>query len=97
MHSNSLSAYKTITGDGSRSSRLSMILEVYQDGRHYSDREVLQRLFPESDDLNKVRPRVSEGIQAGLLEECGSIRDGVTGKNVRLVRLKDREPQTRMF
>ncbi len=39
-------------------------------------------------DMNSVRPRITTLIKRGLLEECGSMRDPLTGKRVRLVRLK---------
>lgn len=97
MHANSLTAFKSITSDGSRDTRSEAILAVYASGKALTDRMVLNILFPGSDNLNLCRPRISEAIAKGLLEECGNCQDEVTGKNVRLVRLKDREPQLRMF
>ncbi len=39
-------------------------------------------------DPNAVRPRITELIDMGLLEECGDCRDSVSGQRVRRVRLK---------
>jgi hypothetical protein len=40
-------------------------------------------------DPNYVRPRISFLLQDGVLEECGSKSDPVTGKTVRMVRIVD--------
>lgn len=88
MHTNSLEAYDHITAIGSKETRLEDILEVFQSGRAYTDRQAHQKLFPGSDDMNKTRPRISEGIAKGLLEEIGKTRDEETGRPVRVVMLK---------
>ena len=48
-------------------------------------------------DANTVKPRITELIDKGILEECGSVRDPETGKRVRLVRIKKTpQPQENM-
>ena len=37
-------------------------------------------------DPNTVRPRITELVKLGLLEECGKVKDSTTGKTVRTVR-----------
>lgn len=56
-----------------------------------TDRDVMRWLgFSEP---GAVRPRITELIGIGALEECGSIKCGVTGKTVRLVRATDTQKQ----
>jgi predicted HTH transcriptional regulator len=48
-----------------------------------TDREICRRMcFAE---MNAVRPRITELIDAGLLVELGSVKDATTGKTVRKV------------
>jgi len=99
MHKNSLTAIKAITQDGSRLSRREIILKVFEDNpeSHFTDREVLKILYPWSDNLNLVRPRLTELVKDNKLEEWNSARCSVTGKTVRLVRLAKKEKQTSLF
>ena len=67
-------------------------LTIYMDILDYgpsTDREVLDRLFP-GGDMNMVRPRISELLDMGELEEVGKATDATTGMTVRVVDLKDR-------
>jgi len=48
-------------------------------------------------DMNSVRPRITELIKKCCVEECGRVVCGVTGKNVRLVRVRAQKPQADMF
>ena len=67
-------------------------LAIYMDILDYgpsTDREVLQRLYP-GGDMNMVRPRISELLDMGELEEVGKATDAATGMTVRVVDLKDR-------
>lgn len=50
-----------------------------------TDRQVMQGLG--FTDMNAVRPRISELIDARLVVECGEVRCGVTRQRVRLVKL----------
>jgi len=51
-------------------------------GRPLTAREILGDLFPGSDDLNRVRPRISEMVKAGDLVEALERVDAVTGETV---------------
>ena len=39
-------------------------------------------------DPNSVRPRITELVTKGVLEECGDCKDAVSGMTVRRVRIK---------
>ncbi len=104
MHANSNLSLRSINNDGSKQARIEMILECYSNGRAYSDRQILAMLYPESDDMNKVKPRITELLTYHYLkntnppiEEVGSVKCSITGKTVRLVRIKNFNAQTRMF
>lgn len=60
-----------------------------------TERQILAMLYPGSDDMNKVRPRVTAlcspydadtNPHGDWLEECGETVDQTTGKRVRVVR-----------
>jgi hypothetical protein len=92
MHEHSVRAYLEETDSGAIGARAARILEEYiASPVSLTDREVKTRIG--YSDMNSVRPRITELIKAGLLEECGSVRDEVTGKSCRSVRLKVREPK----
>ena len=48
-----------------------------------ADREVMRML--DFTDMNKVRPRITELVDAGVLREVGTVKDETTGRHVRLV------------
>lgn len=50
-----------------------------------TDREIMQRMG--YSEPNSVRPRITELVDRGLLEECDRVRCIQTGKTVRRVRL----------
>jgi len=50
-----------------------------------TDRQIKEKLFGESGDMNLVRPRITELIHEHRLIECGEIVDPVTGDTVRRV------------
>lgn len=52
-------------------------------GRPMPDRDCMNALG--YNDMNSVRPRITELVKAGLLREAGSTIDYKTGKKVRLV------------
>ena len=88
MHQHSLTAHAEERCSGNLSKRCQKILGYLENvgylGR--SDRQIMTALgFV---DPNAVRPRVSDLIRQGVLEECGSVRDPATGKQVRRVRIK---------
>jgi hypothetical protein len=81
VHANSVSAYHSLN----ISDRAQAVLKVYVEATYpMADREVMRRMgFTEP---NQVRPRCTELIEAGLLEECGDTIDKETQKRVRLCR-----------
>ncbi len=86
LHPNSRKAYseKDLTGDHL------LIYSVYrQNDRLLTDRQVKQILGAE--DMNEVRPRISELIEMKLLSQQGNTICPVTGKKVRICQLKYRE------
>jgi hypothetical protein len=90
MHEHSLEAHTIERDSGRLSKRAAQIVWVLSELRDWrkgaTDRDILGALglF----DMNSVRPRITELIKCGKLEECGSMRDPATNKRVRLVRLK---------
>lgn len=85
MHTNSIKAYRE--GQKPMGDRALSVLRLFAAGDAMTDRQVLDRLYPGSDDLNRVRPRITELIDAGHLEECGAVTCSVTGKTVRVCRM----------
>jgi predicted ArsR family transcriptional regulator len=81
MHENSLFAWAEEQNRlGERASQI--LASLHQDGPG-TDREICKRLG--FTDPNACRPRLTELIKKGLARECGSTRDSVTGKTVRIV------------
>lgn len=78
IHANSLSAFRTLDRHG----RAEAILSIYRSSmRPLTDRQVMEHLgFTE---MNQVRPRISELIDAGALVEVYDQPDHITGKSVR--------------
>ena len=84
MHNHSLEAYAQITETGVKDSRAMAILEVFKNaGKPLRDWDVLKRLFPESDNLNLVRPRITELHQMGHLVEGPPMKNQTETVNVR--------------
>lgn len=84
LHPNSLEAYH----QGRRemfSRRSAEILAVLSLLGEASDRQVCEHLG--FTDMNAVRPRVTELMDAGVLEEVGCRLDPVTERRVRIVRI----------
>ncbi len=81
VHANSISAFHSLN----LSERAEAVLRIYVESSvPLSDREVMRRMG--LTDMNACRPRCTELIDAGLLEECGSTIDRETSKRVRLCR-----------
>lgn len=89
MHPNSLLAYHQGRTD-LFSKRQQGVLAVLAKGPA-TDREIMIAL--ERTDPNAVRPRVTELLAAGVLEEAGQRTDPMTRKTVRIVKLKG-DPRT---
>ena len=78
VHANSLAAYHSLN----LGERAAQVLSVYVESlQPLTDREVMERLG--FTDPNAVRPRVTDLVDAKLLEECGS---DTTGRKVRVCR-----------
>lgn len=82
-HSNSLAAYHELRATLS-GRRLEVLDCIEQLGRPATDRQIKDRMG--FYDMNQARPRITELVQLGLLQEVGSIRCKLTGKSVRLVK-----------
>jgi hypothetical protein len=87
MHENSLETYDEILNDGSISKRCKVIIEAYQKYGSMTDRDVKDCL--NFQDMNAVRPRITEMLQVGILQEVNTILDKATGKPVRVVKLME--------
>lgn len=93
MHSNSLAAYREGC-KGSYKTRSQAVFEAFFFGdNEYTDRQVLKRLKPYSDDLNYVRPRITEMIKDGVLEECREEIEGAFRVRVCKIRADGKKPQ----
>jgi len=70
--------------------RQAAVLEVYKTtGRCHTDRSVMFNLGQL--DPNACRPRISELIAKGVLEEKGKVTCPITGRTVRLVGLPEKQ------
>lgn len=93
LHPNSLDAYY----DGRREvfpRRSAEILAVLSTLGEASDRQVCEHLG--FTDMNAVRPRVTELLDAGVLEETGCRVDPVTERRVRVVRIVPKRSREQM-
>lgn len=81
VHANSIDAFHEEEGRLSKRAEL-IYAWILQHGPR-TDREVMQGMgYP---DMNNVRPRITELIEAGRLMEVCDRRCNVTGKTVRVV------------
>jgi len=92
VHPNSLAAYETLDL-GLRQRRILRAVESSPDP--LTDRQIMWALS--YTDMNAVRPRVTELVQAGHLAEVGNTTDAVTGRRVRLVTLAGPATQRELF
>jgi hypothetical protein len=93
MNSNSINAYYEERENLSR--RCKQVLQAVENLGKATDRTIKSYLGFE--DMNAVRPRVTELIKAGQLEEAGQTKDTITNKKVRLVKLRQATPQMELF
>jgi hypothetical protein len=78
MHSNSLEAWKVLK----TTERRKKVIEVYEKYGEKTDREVCKLLgFTE---MNRVRPRITELLDTGVLVEVGRVKCKTTGIRVRV-------------
>lgn len=85
VHFNSMEAYHMGRHE-LFSRRQRAILGALEDIGSGSDREICNHL--KLPDMNAVRPRITEMIDAGLLEEVGNTADPITNRTVRVVAIK---------
>lgn len=80
LHDNSFMSLKQVK----KHKRRDQIFKVYyQSNTPLTDRQVAGVLgFP---DLNSVRPRITELVEAKILREAGQAKDSLTGRTVRVV------------
>lgn len=83
IHTHSIEAYHSEQPKLSR--RALRILAWIAAHPNVTDREVMAGLG--FSDMNSVRPRITEAVDAGALVEVGEKRCPVTGKTVRIVDL----------
>ena len=89
IHSNSKEAYKAIMCNGSKDSRAKEVLKIIESaGRSLSDYQVLQVFKSGSDNLNLVRPRISEMYKNGILEEGPPVKSHEGNTNVRTSQIR---------
>lgn len=74
--------------------RQKKILQVIEKFPNSTDREILQEL--NLHDMNMVRPRVTELIKEGFIEESGSIQCAVTNRRCRTVRVLNPESKNQL-
>ena len=86
MHENSLKSYLQEKEEGRLNKRSCEILEVLKLLPGQSARQIMLSLG--YDDMNKVRPRLTELKQLNLIIETGKIRDIETGKRVSVFSIK---------
>jgi len=98
MHNHSLEAYNQIITTGAKDTRSAKILDILSSfGRPMSDYEVLQVFKPGSDDLNLVRPRLTELHQKQILIEGPRTKSSDGRRNVRTNKIKGFEKQLSLF
>jgi len=98
VHPHSRSTYSEIQQNGLLRSRKASIIQVLKDARNrpHADYQIQAILFPESDDLRKTSPRVSDLKNDGILIEGPPIINPA-GRIVRTVKLKEYSNQISMF
>ena len=87
MHANSLAAHAEEKESGRLSDRCTLILGALREIGPSTDRQIMNHL--DFSDMNSVRPRVTEMVKAGILQESLiTVCDSATGKMVREVRIR---------
>ena len=88
IHENSRKAYREETPFTSREED---VMRAFRELGPATDRKV--KWYLQANDMNAVRPRITELIKRGELEECGRVRCDVTRRTVRLVRVAIQFPE----
>jgi predicted ArsR family transcriptional regulator len=82
IHANSIKSYNDVKPELS-GRRKEIYLTICKRSKKMTDREVKDEL--QLPDMNSVRPRITELIKSGHLEEVGNVKCPLTGKTVRQV------------
>lgn len=94
MHQNSLNVYTQMRDK--LKGRKALIVSYFEKIKHpVTDRQCLGSLFPYTDNINMVQPRITELIGLGILREVGKHFDEATKATVRMVEL-NAEPQAQL-
>jgi len=86
QHANSLAAWHE--ADNAISARQEAVLAWLREHGPATDRQVRDGLLGATEDMDGVRPRITELVEAGLVVECGRQADHVTGRQVRITRAR---------
>jgi hypothetical protein len=90
IHQNSIAAYHAGNVDVFPQ-RAQMILRALVELGTATDRQICDHL--EFHEMNAIRPRLTELIQAGIVEECGDVLDETTNRTVRVVRIAPKQTE----
>lgn len=86
-HANSLDANEALAL--TRGQRYQDILAYLRDNGPATARQILAGLYPNRGDMNLVRPRLTELLDAGLICTTGDVRDATTGRMVMVVAVQE--------
>jgi len=94
MHDNSVGAFRNLNVTR-RHKEILLIFQMYS--RPLTDREV--KTLGGWEDMDDVRPRISELIALKILKQCGDVVDEITRKKVRISRvvLESEKSQEELF
>ena len=96
IHDHSKEAYDDeVVHSNRESKRCAEILAAVDQMDDATDRQI--KIFLGYQEMNAVRPRITELIKAGRLYESGSMKCRYTGKTVRVVRIARETKQMEMF
>lgn len=93
LHENSLSAYYAGRLEVFPRRTVEILGALSQVGRA-TDRQVCEHLG--FTDMNAVRPRLTELVKSGVVEEVGRVLDPTTDRHVRLLRIIPRHASEQM-
>lgn len=83
-HPNSNDGYRALRDSGALEGKRQTVYAALQRLGRATDRQVKEWLG--AGDMNAVRPRITELIEAGWAEEVGTCTDATTQRTVRVVR-----------
>lgn len=96
IHDNSRESHRENESSGKGGTyRQKIINLLVLSGRAMTDRQIITALNVQ--DVNNIRPEITRLKQAGCLEEAGKTKCPITGKIVRTVRYKPKQPKETLF